>query len=146
VKTAETSVLRLLETYKAAVFARNVDDFMNLYDPNARVFDTWGVWSYESAADRRQAIEGWFGSLGDERVKVTFTEVRVSGEHDLMLVNAVCEYVGCSAEGEELRSMQNRFTWAIARNGDTLKVVHEHTSVPISPKDTKAIFHRTDPN
>ena len=59
----ETQVLRLIETYKSAVLAKNVDTFMHLYDPEVRVFDTWGTWSYEGAAAWRLAIEGRFSSL-----------------------------------------------------------------------------------
>ena len=38
--------------------------------------------------------------------------------------------------------MQNRFTWALKLEGNAWKIVHEHTSTPISSNDTKAIFHR----
>ena len=65
---SENRILQILEAYKAAVHDRNVDAFLRLYDPEARVFDTWGVWSYEGVAARRGAIEQWFASLGAERV------------------------------------------------------------------------------
>ena len=37
----ENRILEVLEAYKAAVYERNVDTFLRLYDPEARVFDTW---------------------------------------------------------------------------------------------------------
>ena len=59
-------VLRALDTYRASVLAKNPDTFMHLYDTAVRVFDTWGIWSYEGAAAWRVAVEGWFSSLGDD--------------------------------------------------------------------------------
>ena len=68
----EKQVQRALDTYKSAVLAKNTETFMHLYDPEVRIFDTWGVWSYEGAAAWRVAVEGWLSSLGDETVRVTF--------------------------------------------------------------------------
>ncbi|MBK8528022.1 MAG: hypothetical protein IPL57_13355 [Rubrivivax sp.] len=72
----ERDISRLLATYESAVFKKDVETFMHLYDTDVRVFDAWGVWSYEGADAWQHAVEGWFTSLGAERVKVTFDEVR----------------------------------------------------------------------
>ena len=140
----ENRILEVLEAYKAAVYERDVDAFLRLYDPEARVFDAWDVWSYEGAAARRGAIEQWFSSLGAERVKVIFEDVQTTAGQDLAVVSAVGTYAAFSADGEELRSMQNRFTWALKLEGNAWMIVHEHTSTPISSSDTKAIFHRAE--
>src|SRR4051812_37898593 len=86
----ETSVRELLDAYKAAVWDRNVDDFLNLYEPEARVFDTWAVWCYDGVAGRRAAIGHWFGSLGNERVRVAFADLQVRGDATLVMASAVC--------------------------------------------------------
>ena len=138
----DSSVTLLLNAYTSAVRARDVEAFMDLYDANARVFDTWGVWSYESANARRDTIVNWFASLGTEYVVVTFDDVRIQGGAELALVSAFATFTGFSTEGKVLRSMQNRWTWAVRRDATGVKVVHEHTSVPISFTDTTAIFHR----
>jgi ketosteroid isomerase-like protein len=138
----ENRILEVLEAYKAAVYERNVDAFLSLYDPEARVFDTWEIWSYEGTAARRSAIAQWFASLGTERVKVIFDDVQVTVGQDLAVVSALGAYAAISTDGKELRSMQNRFTWALKLEGNTWKIVHEHTSTPIRSSDTKAIFHR----
>ena len=44
---------------------------MRLYHPTVRVFDAWGVGRTKTHC-WRMAVEGWFTSLGSERVKVTF--------------------------------------------------------------------------
>ena len=138
------TVEHVLEGYRAAVLEQHVDRFMNLYDPEARVFDTWGVWSYENAAARRKTIEDWFGSLGSETVQVTFDDVQVTAGPALAVISATGTYAAFSADGEELRSMQNRFTWALQRDGSAWKIVHEHTSVPIGFNDLKGVLQRAE--
>jgi ketosteroid isomerase-like protein len=139
----DKSIALVIETYKSAVLAKNVETFMHLYDPGVRVFDTWGVWSYEGTEAWRRAIEGWFTSLGaDERVKVTFDDVRVSMGRDMSIVTACVTYAAVSAQGEPLRSMQNRLTWGLKTVGHVPRIVHEHTSVPVGFDDAKAILQR----
>ena len=136
----DTSTRQVLDAYAAAVYARDADAFMRLYDPKVRVFDTWGIWSHEGAAAWRVAIDGWFASLGNEKVKVSFDEVDVLGNGEFRSLSAIVTYAGVSAEGEPLRAMQNRLTWALRTSGHVLRVVHEHTSAPIGFDDQKAIL------
>lgn len=138
----EKQVLKALDTYKSAVLAKNAEVFMHLYDPEVRVFDTWGVWSYEGAAAWRVAVDGWFTSLGNETVKVTFEEVKIVAESNFAYLSAIARYAAISAQGQELRSMQNRISWVLKTRGHVLRIVHEHTSAPIGFDDTKAIMQR----
>ncbi len=138
----EKQVLRALDTYKSAVLAKNADTFMHLYDPEVRVFDTWGVWSYEGATAWRIAVEGWFTSLRDESVRVMFDDVNIVDRQDFALMSAIVTYAAVSAQGQELRAMQNRISWVLRTSGHVLRVVHEHTSAPIGFEDAKAILTR----
>jgi ketosteroid isomerase-like protein len=138
----DKSIDRVLESYKAAVYAKDVVAFMRLYDPKVRVFDAWGIWSYEGAASWQLAVEAWFGSLGGEKVKVSFDDVQASGDSEFAVVSAIVTYSGLSAQGEHLRAMQNRLTWALRTSGHVLRVIHEHTSAPVGFDDMKAILQR----
>ena len=138
----EKQVLRALETYKSAVLAKNAETFMHLYDPDVRVFDCWGMWSYEGAAAWRVAVEGWFSSLGSESVRVTFEDVQIITGQGFASMSAVVTYAGVSAQGQELRAMQNRITWVLKTSGHVLRIVHEHTSAPVGFEDAKAILKR----
>lgn len=138
----EDLIGKVVENYKAAVYAKDVSAFMRLYDPKVRVFDTWGVWSYEGAAAWQLAVDAWLTSLGTERVKVTFEDVQSSGSADFALVSAVVTYSGLSAEGQQLRSMQNRLSWVLKTSGHVLRIIHEHTSAPVGFDDAKAILLR----
>ena len=143
--TSTTPVTELTQAYAAAVHARDVDAFMRLYDGAVRVFDTWDVWQYDGAARWRAAITAWFSSLGTERVQVTFDEMRVAGATDaggLMLMSAIVTYAALSAEGQALRGMQNRISWALKSEGGALRIVHEHSSTPVNFNDLSAIVQR----
>ena len=138
----EKQVQRVLETYKSAVLAKNAETFMHLYAPDVRVFDMWGTWSYDGATAWRVAVEGWFSSLSSETCKVTFNDVQIFSDSGLAAMSAIVTYAGISAEGQELRSMQNRISWVLRISGHVLRVAHEHTSAPVGFDDTKAILKR----
>lgn len=138
----DKSVARVLGVYAAAVLAKDVAAFMQLYDPAVRVFDAWGVWSYESADAWQVAVEGWLGSLGSERVRVDFADVKTVPGRDLTLLHAMVSYTSLSPTSEPLRSMHNRLTWGLRTSGHVLRIVHEHTSAPIGFDDMKAILAR----
>lgn len=141
VKAVDSQLHGLSRDYSRAVWERDVSGFLALYCPNARVFDTWGAWSYEGQEARRKVIEQWFGSLGDERVAVTFDRVQATVTSGVALFSARVVYAAISSAGGELRSMQNRLTWVCEPVGGTWKIIHEHTSVPIGP-DLKGLLAR----
>ena len=139
---AAKEIQRVIGSYSAAVLARDVEAFRRLYHPTVRVFDAWGIWTYEGATAWRVAVEGWFASLGSEKVKVSFAELQVTAEQTVAIVTAIVTYAAESAQGEPLRSMQNRITWVLRESGHVLRIAHEHTSAPIGFEDSKAILVR----
>jgi ketosteroid isomerase-like protein len=138
----EKTITRVLEAYKSAVYAKDVGAFMKLYDPRVRVFDTWGIWSYEGSESWQLAIEAWFTSLGAEKVKVTFEDIRTQGDEGFAVVSTIVTYAALSVHGEQLRAMQNRLTWALRTSGHVLRIIHEHTSAPVGFEDGKVILLR----
>ena len=138
----EKQVQRVLDTYRSAVLAKNVETFMYLYAPDVRVFDMWGTWSYNGAVAWRVAVEGWFSSLASETCKVRFEDVQIFSDSGLAAMSAIVTYAAVSAEGKELRSMQNRISWVLKMSGHVLRIAHEHTSAPVGLEDTKAILER----
>jgi uncharacterized protein (TIGR02246 family) len=142
VSQSDHALMQMLDRYKAAVFAKDVDAFVALYADDVRVFDTWGKWSYDGIAAWGAMVNGWFGSLGDERVLVDFTDVRTRVDADLATLHAFAGFKAVSSEGKVLHAMQNRMTWTLKRAGDSWQVVHEHTSTPIDFENMKAILKR----
>ena len=138
----DKDIARILGAYASAVFDKDVDALMRLYDPGVRVFDAWGVWSHDGAPAWQRTVEAWLTSLGAERVKVRFDDVGTTIGKDMASVDAIVTYAGISPEGQELRAMQNRITWVLRTVGHVPRIVHEHTSAPIGFDDSKAILVR----
>ncbi|MBC8745634.1 MULTISPECIES: YybH family protein [Paraburkholderia] len=138
----DNPVLQVLEDYQAAVWAKDVDSFVALYDREAVVFDMWGSWSYHGIASWRAMVEGWFGSLGAERVNVNFSAAQTIVAADLAVVHAFATYKAVDADGLELRSMDNRLTMTLRLQADGWKIVHQHTSAPIEVGTAQVIFRR----
>jgi ketosteroid isomerase-like protein len=142
VETIDNPVLQVLDEFKAAVLAKDVDAFVSLYDPEIFVFDMWGVWTYEGLAAWRDMATRWLGSLGTERVIVDFTDARAISGRDVSVVHTFVKFKAVDTNGTELRSMDNRMTLALTRTGEAWKIVHQHISSPIDPKTTAVMFKR----
>ena len=136
------SVTQILEAYKAAVYAKDVDAFVALYDKDVWVFDMWGRWSYGGAEAWREMVTDWFGSLGSERVAVEFADVKTTSAREVVVAHAFVTYKGLSAEGEELRALENRTTVVLEQKDGVWKIVHEHSSAPADFETLKVSLGR----
>lgn len=132
----------LLETYKNAVFKKDVEAFVSLFDDEVRIFDMW-EWVYNGVAPWREMVKSWFGSLGTERVVVTFDDVRIDAEGEMAFASAFARFAAISEAGEELRYLQNRLTWVVRKKEGVWKVVHEHTSGPVDGGTMKVLLQRS---
>ncbi len=134
---------QLLQEYARSVRAKDVDRFVALYDDEVRVFDMWGRWSYDGAAAWREMALEWFGSLKSEQVAVVFEDVQTVVGDEVAVADAFVTYKGLSADGDELRAMSNRLTWALRKLPDgRWKVVHEHSSSPADLETGKVKLQR----
>jgi uncharacterized protein (TIGR02246 family) len=140
VSELEKPIMRIFDVYKTAVFAKDVDGFIALYDQNVCVFDMWGKWSYNGVEAWRGMVADWFGSLGKDRVAVDVGDVQTIMAHDVAVAYALVTYKGASAEGRELRAMHNRLTWVLKQKDSAWKIVHEHTSAPVDFETSKVIL------
>src|SRR5262245_61325182 len=89
---ADPSVLALLDAYRAAAHARDVDALAALYADDVRVFDLWGGWSCEGHGAWRAVVAEWLGGLGSERVEVEFDAVRARAAGDMAMASAFVTY------------------------------------------------------
>lgn len=139
----DKSIAGIMAAYSKAVHAKDAAALIRLYHPEVRVFDAWGIWSYEGAPAWQSAVESWFVSLRDERVKVGFEDVKISAWQDSAVLSALVAYAAVDAQGRPLRATHNRLTWALKVSAHVLRIVHEHTSAPIGFEDHKAILQRS---
>ena len=140
---SDEAIEGMLGTYADAVRSNDVDRFVALYDDDVRVFDLWERWSYDGADAWRQMVGEWFGSLGSEQVAVEFADVQTVVGDDVAAVQAFVTFKGLSAEGEELRAISNRLTWALRKTPEGgWRVVHEHTSAPVDFETGKVRLQR----
>jgi ketosteroid isomerase-like protein len=140
--TSDSTISSVIHEYRDAVFEKNVDSFIALYERNARIFDMWGTWAYPNAAAWRDSVAGWFTSLGVDQVAVDFEEVYTLEDQDLAVVHAFVTYSEISAGGTSSRAMANRLTWTLRRSETGWKIAHEHTSAPVDFKTSKVILQR----
>ncbi|HEX4323703.1 MAG TPA: SgcJ/EcaC family oxidoreductase [Gaiellaceae bacterium] len=122
----------MLEKYAAAVRAKDVDSFLELYSDDVRTFDLWQEWTYDGKDALRGMVAEWFGSLPeDEVVAVRFDDVRTQPGPDVSALTAFTTFAAVSPDGTESRSMNNRLTWVLRKEADgSWKIVHEHSSAP----------------
>jgi uncharacterized protein (TIGR02246 family) len=119
------------DAYVAAVRAKDVEAFLSLYTDDVRTFDLWSVWTYDGKEAQRAMVEEWFGSPDTSpQVAVEFDEMRTEVGDGVASLSAFLTFRGLDADGNEERSMNNRLTWALRKDGDGWKIVHEHTSAP----------------
>ena len=123
---------QMLDSYAAAVRAKDVEAFVGLYADDVRTFDLWSEWSYDGKPAFREMVTEWFGSLpDDEVVAVEFDEIRTQAGEDVAAVSAFTTFAAVTTDGTELRSMNNRLTWILRKDADgAWKIAHEHTSAP----------------
>jgi uncharacterized protein (TIGR02246 family) len=132
----------LFETYKNAVYRKDLEAFLSIYDDEVLVFDMWMDWSYDGLAAWRGMVTGWFGSLGTVKDVVTFEEIGIRTSGDLAVVTAYVRFAAVDPAGEELRHLYNRLTWVVRKRDGTWKIVHQHTSAPVEGETLKAILSR----
>jgi uncharacterized protein (TIGR02246 family) len=131
----------MLERYRAAVRAKDVDAFAALYDSDLRVFDAWATWSYEGQPAWRDMASGCFSSDGGTTLDVDFSEVKTRETAEMLVVSAIATYSGVGPAGEEMPRVSNRFTWVIAAEKVSWRIVHEHSSIPLVFDTRVAVAH-----
>lgn len=136
----EEKLKTMLDAYSQAVATRDVQAFLNLYDPAVRVFDAWQTWSYDGEDAWRECIRGWFAGI--DRVDVSFEDVRLETAEDFAALTALTTYAAVGADGTRIREMQNRLTWILRSGSGRWRIVHEHTSAPIDFAHSNAILRR----
>jgi len=139
----ENPVQQVLDAYKAAVHAKDIDAFMAIYDEHIEVFDMWGPpWMYRGTQSWRGMAKEWFRGLKDERVVVDIENVQIRRTAQMAFVSAFMKYTAISPDGTPLRWLQNRLTCVLEPKDGKWKITHEHTSAPVDHNTLKVSLKR----
>jgi ketosteroid isomerase-like protein len=138
----DDEILEYLERYRKSVWEKNLDAFLEIYDKEVCVYDLWNVWSYDGIDAWKEMANGWFSWLKEDRDDVSFHDTVVNTSGELASLHTMVTYKGMSAEGLELRQIQNRMTWILQKKNGLWKIIHEHTSGPVSMDDMKLILKK----
>ncbi|HEY6528623.1 MAG TPA: nuclear transport factor 2 family protein [Cellvibrionaceae bacterium] len=135
-------ITEFLQAYKAAVYRKDVDAFVALYDEQIHVFDMWGAWESKGIAQWRALTLQWFSSLGEDKVVVGVDEAQGYAAGDFASGHAFLTFTAVSKEGQQLRSLNNRITIVLKNNGSSWKAIHQHTSAPIDFSTMQVELHK----
>jgi ketosteroid isomerase-like protein len=125
-----------------SVLNKDVDGLLSLYSSDFVAFDMWGPWCHIGEVVWREMNQEWLSSLGSESVTVEFHDIRTIPGSEVAAAYATVSYKAISETGEILRSMENRLTWVAKRENGGWKIIHQHTSAPITPGTLTAVLHR----
>lgn len=118
--------------YKQSAWDKDIKSMIGLYDDNVVIFDMWALGYLTGIKDWSVVIKDWLGSLGDEKVNVTFEMIEVHEGETAGFGSALITYQAISIDNTILRSMRNRITVGFIKEKDEWKVRHQHTSAPIN--------------
>lgn len=126
--------------YKTAAWNKDTKAMIDLYDKQATIFDMWDQGYVNDASEWAKSIEGWLSSLGEEKVKVEFEMIKIHQSGNTGFASALIRFQAISSEGKVIRGMKNRITLGFSKFDDGWKVIHQHTSAPISSNGLNAIL------
>ncbi|MBL0387449.1 nuclear transport factor 2 family protein [Tumebacillus sp. ITR2] len=138
-----STVQDVLETFKSAVYEKDVARYLSIYAGDIHMFDCWGDWECVGLSQWEEIVKDWFGGLQEEGVtlKTEFDDVVVQENSNLAFVHCNVTFAAYNESDEKLRHMTNRFTFGLRKDAESWSIVHQHSSLPISMETGKGIFN-----
>lgn len=138
-----TKVQDVIENYKEAVYEQDVEKFVSAYATNIQVYDCWQDWECKGISKWKEGVNDWFNGLKGEGVQlqVEFTDLVVEENAGLAFIHSNVSFIAYKGSGEKLRQMTNRFTFGLKKENNSWKIIHQHSSLPISMETGKGIFN-----
>lgn len=140
--SADPSIVQVIKKYQVTVFQQDLEGHLALYSDLVLIFDAWDEWSFQGIEPLRKMVESWFGSLGEERVKVDVNDLLTQSSGDIGFASALVKFTAISKEGTALRWLENRFTWVLERRNQEWKIMHQHSSFPANHETFKIALRR----
>ena len=129
----------LLSKYIAAVEAADEDALLALYTPNARIFDMTMPWEHSDQQSWRAMATDWFRHVRNHGSGADVTRVETHETESMVLMTFFIDYFDLNEQGER-EGMSNRLSWVLVPDGEDWKILHEHTSVPLTGDTMAPVF------
>jgi uncharacterized protein (TIGR02246 family) len=127
--STESEIKALLDTWSAAVAAKDADGLMSLYAPDIVYFDVVPPLRITGAAEVRRNFQRWFG-LFSGGIKSETRDLRILAGGDTAVAFKLHRSSGTRTDGRET-SLWVRVTVVCRRIGGRWLIAHEHVSLPV---------------
>ncbi len=141
--TGVSNVEGVLENYKRAIYEKDVEKFLSIYDADVHIYDCWGKWESKGISLWKENVTNWFASMREEGelLKVDVSDVTIEENTNLAFVNCAITFAAYNETSEEkLRQITNRFTFGLKKTNESWLITHEHSSLPIDMETGKGMF------
>src|SRR5437879_317035 len=113
------------ETYPRAALQKDKELMIGLYSETVVIYDLWDEFSASGKQKLRAQVSRWFDSLKDETVHVEFSDIEIQQDGASSFAHASIRFKAISAQGIELRAMNNRISLGFFKTGGQWLVVHQ---------------------
>ena len=138
--TDETQIRQLIDDWRSALCARDLDRLMAHYAPDVVFFDAVPPFQHRGADAYRRTWEAMFGFL-PPRLTSEVRDVKITVSGDLAVMHCLQRLVNADT-GEAATCGWVRVTVGYRRQQGSWRVIHEHVSVPFDPQTAQAVFMR----
>jgi len=136
----EAQIRQLLDEWRAALAARDLDRLTAAYSPDVVFYDAVPPIERRGLAAYRASWENMLPFL-PPRIASEVREIAITVSGDLALMHGLQRIINADT-GEAATCGWVRVTVAYQRQQGNWRVIHEHVSVPFDPQTAQAAFFR----
>lgn len=130
---------QFFDAYANAAWQKDAALMASLYDEDVVIYDLWNPGSYKGLSSWSAVVQEWLGSLGEDRVRVSFSDIVLHTSETVAFCSALVGFEAIGPDDAVLRGMKNRFSAGFVKRAGGWKVIQQHTSLPID-HELKAVF------
>jgi len=139
--STEAEIKALLDTWSAAVAAKDVDGLMTLYAPDIVYFDVVPPLRFSGTEAVRKNFQRWF-DIWASGIKSESRDQRILASGDVAVAFKLHRSSGTRKDGREV-GMWVRVTVCCRRFDDRWLITHEHVSLPVEMPGGRALMDLT---
>jgi len=136
--SAKTEIQALIDTYRQAVQAKDVDKVMSLYDESIVSFDAVIALQFKGKPAYRAHWQACMEMCPGPHV-FEFQDITITAAEDVGFAHWLV-YCGGTNEQGETQACWMRATAAYRHIGGQWRIVHEHWSAPFDPQSGTTLF------